>query len=158
MTKPLRAGAHRPLSCSNANSSASLTVCLHWRRWQKEAIFLWPVVHGGVSFSWPVRISSRSCCDGLTSDLLLPRAGAETQLLIQADFVQLWDIPSVKCHLFYIYSSEVTKWRTIFLLAPPWQSLYCPHRDIWKHNSKWNIIITFFLFFKLILFAFFLCF
>lgn len=69
---------------------------------------------------------------------LLP-GGAETQLLLQADFVQLWDIPSVKCHLFYIYSTEVTKWRTIFLLAPH-DSLYCPRREIWKQNSKWNVL------------------
>lgn len=111
---------------------------------KKKAIFLWPLVHGGVGFSWPATIPSRSCCDGLTSDLLLPRGAAETQLLIQAGFVQLWDIPSVKCHLFYIYSTEVTKWRTIFLLAPH-DRVYTVHAGK-SENKKANEISSFFFF------------
>ena len=101
----------RVKSCSITQSLLAL------KEVTKIAIFVWPLVHGGVGFSRPAGIPSLSCCDSLTSDLL-PGGGPETQLLIQADFVQLWDIPSVKCHLFYIYSTEVTKWRTIFLLAP----------------------------------------
>lgn len=93
------------------------------KRWQRKAIYLWPWVHA--------RVPSRSYC--WRSDLSLPRGGAE--LLIQADFVQLWDIPSVKCHLFYIYSTDMTH---KFSFSPPCQGLYCPHREIWK--SKWNVL------------------
>lgn len=103
------------------------------KRWhtQKKAIFLWPLVHGGVGFSRPARNSSRSCCDGLTSDLF-----TETQLLVQADFVQLF--PSVKCHLFYIHNTvlKLPSDAQFFFWPPMPGFIYCPRREIWKQKKQ----------------------
>lgn len=88
---------------------------------------------------------------------LLPRRGAETQLLVQADFVQLWDIPSVKCHLFYIHNTvlKLPSDAQFFFWPPMPGFIYCPRREIWKQRIKWNVLF-FFLFFTFCAHLFFL--
>lgn len=104
MTTPLGAGAGQPQSCFKVSSSASQESAdvIEVSEKKPSVCELWSMLkscRGAVVSVWPSP----------------PRGGL--WFLIQADFIQLWNIPSVKCHLFYIYSTEMTH---KFSLSPSW--------------------------------------
>lgn len=84
---------------------------------------------------------NRSC---LTSDLLMSGGGTTTELTSSSGHSLYSYIPSVKCHLFYIYSTEVTKQRTNFLVQPP-----VPGFTQGYLQTSWKILLHHFVCFSL---------
>lgn len=103
MTTPLRAGADQPLKLLKGQLLSIVRSLLSLKRWQRKAIFLWLLVRA--------RVPSRRCCDDLIFHCPEEELNSSSRQILYS-----YDIPSVKCHLFYKYSTEVTH---KFSFSPP---------------------------------------